>query len=331
MTEYQPIPSKGQHCVSAIVPTRNAAEKTQATLHRLRDSAANLDACLEIIVVDDASSHSELVSLRRITDDGAQLIEADTNLGRGAAINVGASAAAGEYLLILDCDCVPSMPDYLRHHLDAVITGADISVGPIIGRGRDFWSRYQNVASQRRARQFERGLACAFTSANILVAAKQFRRIGGFDNQYNRYGFEDRDFFMRAVKAGVRIAYTPAAAVVHDDPDICMTAISLKMIETGRHTAPHFRSVHPEAYNALGYGRIDISHRRLLSRMIGLIGWCLPACAALVDFAIAHRLLPFRLASLLVKATTGMSFMYGTATRKREAAPPPWRRIKEDK
>jgi GT2 family glycosyltransferase len=307
--QHQSVPDAGRYCVSAIIPSRNAAAKTQSTLQRLRDSAANLNARLEIIVVDDASRHSELESLRRIADDGAQLIEAGANLGRGAAINLGASTARGEYLLILDCDCVPSTHEYLRHHLDAATAGAAISVGPIIGRGHDFWSRYQDLATQRRTRQFERGLSCAFTSANILIAAQQFRRIGGFDAEYNRYGFEDRDFFLRASKMGAHIVYTPAAAVVHNDSDIDMRSTSLKMIETGRHTAFHFHSTHPEAYSALGYARIDISRWRLLSRMIALIGVCIPACASLVDFAIAHRLLPFRFGVLLVNATTAIWFM----------------------
>ena len=91
--------------VSCIIPYYNGAE----TIVRAIDSVIFDTHCLEVIVVSDASQeplipflsprHLELKVLGKL-----RIIELNTNLGQGAARNIGASLAVGSYLSFLDQD-----------------------------------------------------------------------------------------------------------------------------------------------------------------------------------------------------------------------------------
>lgn len=305
--------------ISAILPTLNAAALTCRTVLRHLESGAASGVPFEVVVVDDGSTDAELKELREIVSADVRVLENKSNLGRGGAINRGAMIARGTHFLILDCDCPPADDAFLRHHVEAIQQGADVSVGGLLGRGSDFWSRYQDLAVKRREGQFARGNVYSFTSQNVLVDADLFRRIGGYDERYDRYGFEDRDFYIRLAEAGARIAYTSAAAVIHDDSGICMASLSRKMIEGGRYTAQLFAQKHPDQYAVLGYAPLDVSHRPLLAAIGRRIDWILPWSVKLVDAAAKRNVLPFRLLALWAKANVAASFIYGTATSRRDA------------
>ena len=49
----------------------------------------------------------------------------------------------------------------------------------------------------------------------MFVSAPAVERIGGFDDGFNPYGWEDVDFSLRARQSGFRIVYAPAAVVFH--------------------------------------------------------------------------------------------------------------------
>ncbi len=49
----------------------------------------------------------------------------------------------------------------------------------------------------------------------MFVSAPTVERIGGFDDGFNPYGWEDVDFSLRARRSGFRIVYAPAAVVFH--------------------------------------------------------------------------------------------------------------------
>jgi GT2 family glycosyltransferase len=299
--------------ISAILPTLNAADLTRRTVMRHLEGAATCDIPLEVIVVDDGSRESELEQLRALGSLGVRIIENKINRGRGGAINRGAEEALGNYLLILDCDCPPASTEFLRRHVEAIEQGADVSVGGLLGRGNDFWSRYQDLAVKRREGQFRAGNVYSFTSQNVLVAADSYRRVGGYDERYERYGFEDRDFYIRLAEAGAHLAYTPSAAVIHDDSGICMASLSRKMVEGGRHTARQFALSHPAQYAVLGYAALDVSQKPALAAIGRCISWALPWSVRLVDAAARRNVLPFRLLALIAKATVAASFVYGTA------------------
>jgi len=64
--------------------------------------------------------------------------------------------------------------------------------------------------------QFDGRNPITCNGAAFLVRREVLHRIGGFDDAFNPYGWEDLDFSLRAVRAGHRIALAPSARVYHE-------------------------------------------------------------------------------------------------------------------
>jgi glycosyltransferase involved in cell wall biosynthesis len=300
--------------LSIVIPCHNAGRRAIETALRYQDIARQADCPpIEILIVDDASAEPERNLLVFDQESPVRIIDTPINLGRGGAVNFGARAARGDRLLIVDCDCPPAGTSFLHDHLRALELGADASVGRLQRRRDDFWGFYQDRAVRRRERQFENGMPYAFTSQNLMIAASWFRRIGGFDEAYKHYGFEDRDFFIRLAEAGARIAYTPSAAVIHDDVNIFLTTVVPKMRKAGAITSAYFSKQHPSEYARLGYAAIDVSVRPWLRPLAMTVGKIAFSAAPLIDWWLPRR--PFALARILASAASGFSFMVGTCER----------------
>jgi GT2 family glycosyltransferase len=299
--------------LSIIIPSHNAASRTLETARRYLQAASHVGDEVEILIVDDGSRAEERKLLLSEDNDRIRVIETQANLGRGGAVNFGAQASRGEHLLIVDCDCPPALPTFLAEHLRAMAAGADASVGHLQRRCDDFWGHYQDCAVERRERQFANGISYAFTSQNVMINAHWFGRIGGFDTAYTKYGFEDRDFFIRLASAGARIVYTPDAAVIHDDENIRLATISLKMRDAGAFSAPYFAQHHPREYVQLGYAALD-ARRRPWLRPVGLIvGGAAMTAAPRLDAWLLR--MPFTMGRAIASAVTALAYLNGTCSQ----------------
>lgn len=297
--------------ITVVVPTHNAADRTRATVERFLQAAHTSGDTIEVIVVDDGSNETERNALNLLCDGRIRIIRNDINLGRAGARNIGAKAAKGRWLLIVDCDCPPAAGDFFFRHMQALKSGAHVSVGPLLSRRDDFWGKYQDSATARRQDQVAAGRLYVLTSANIFMGATWFKQIGGFDERYRKYGFEDRDFFLRLIAAGARISCTDRAGVIHEDDQICLASIAPKMRDAGEFTAHLFSRDHPEAYKILGYAAIDARLHPGLRFVAMTMGRLSVAIAPFLDRWLER--LPFPIARTLVKLTSGLAFMYGTA------------------
>lgn len=176
----------------------------------------------EVIVVDDGSLDPPLEEVQefegRLT---VRLIAASPNAGPANARNAGAAAAVGEYLLLMDDDCVPD-PDWL-HQIEArIVRFPKAMVGGLLRNGApeslcaeasqqlvDFLYRYYNS-------DFDN--ARWFMSANIACPRADFLAIGGFGVNFPLAAAEDRDFCDRWREAGGRLVVAPDAMVSHVRP-----------------------------------------------------------------------------------------------------------------
>ena len=98
------------------------------------------------------------------------------------ARNLGAAAARGNWFFFLDADVLVA-PDLIE------------KLAPSLTLGRFF--RPSPVTMQ--------------TWGSVLVSARDFQAIGGYDEVITGYGGEDDDLFLRLVQAGVDQASYPAA------------------------------------------------------------------------------------------------------------------------
>ena len=298
--------------ITVVIPAFNAAPAASKLVCHLNTLGEKTGTELEIVVVNDGSKLEEYERLQALDSPRMVLLRHPSNRGRSAACNTGAAAAKGERLLFLDSDCLPATDDFLSRHVDTLNRGADVSLGPVLTRGNGFWARYQRRAMARRARQFTAGMVFTMTSANMMVKRDWFLRVGGFDEGYQGYGFEDRDLLLRLQAAGARLAYTPDGGVYHED-ELTLPAVVRKMAASGRSTAPRFRSRHHQAYRDLGYAALDVSLRPWLAPAAWLGGMAVERMAPWLESWLES--LPFVLAAALVKAMGALAFMRGTLNR----------------
>ncbi|MEN4450255.1 glycosyltransferase family 2 protein [Mycobacterium sp. SM3041] len=208
------------------------------------NSASTLLPCLssipadcEVIVVDQESSDDSVPTAVRIRPDVA-LIRAGSNRGFGAGCNLGAANAAAEILIFLNPDAAFCSADTVRVLADCVANN-DAVVGPRIldANGEDqtrarYWSRpVADIAEvflpvrllvgklrrdvPRTDAVYTRGGPVPYAQGScIAISAKNFRRVGGFDERFYLYQ-EEELLARRLLEFGVKALLEPRAVITH--------------------------------------------------------------------------------------------------------------------
>ncbi|MGH7706510.1 MAG: glycosyltransferase family 2 protein [Vulcanimicrobiaceae bacterium] len=216
---------------SVVIATRDRA----AMLGRAIDAlATQRDApAFETIVVDNGSrdATAEVVAARR---DAAPLgvrriVEPQPN--RAAARNRGIAAAIGEVIAFIDDD-VDVPPHFLAAHAasHARSTQPLVVSGPII-----------NVASyDDKPRPTPLHYSSAyFCTCNVSVERAALLATGGFDERFDRYGWEDTELGLRLRRDGIRRRFAWDAYLHHVKPPATETfeVVLNKTMEKGRMAA----------------------------------------------------------------------------------------------
>jgi len=204
-------PSEGR-LVSIVVVSYNALAKTRTCLEALRRNADERHPT-EIIVVDNGSTDGSAEWLAQQTD--IDFVRNADNAGAPRARNQGIARARGEYLAFLDNDVITTHEWLHRLLFHAEVDGASGCVGPLTDRaghgqeipyvGTSAVADIESFAAERaRAHDRKFRFQTLMTSFCWLVRRAVVDEIGGFDERFSPWGFEDDDFSMRAALAGFR-------------------------------------------------------------------------------------------------------------------------------
>jgi N-acetylglucosaminyl-diphospho-decaprenol L-rhamnosyltransferase len=191
------------------------------------DSAHALPECLgalradgvPTIVVDNASTDDTAAIAE---GQGARIIRNPRNEGYGRANNIGARAAATEFVLVVNPDCivesgaVAALVDAARRYPDAALFAPQIIEpnGRVFYQPRSLLSPYLHNPGGKLV--LPEGEACApfFSGACFLVRRDVFLNLGGFDENIFLF-YEDDDLCRRIADAGSALVYVPQAVVRH--------------------------------------------------------------------------------------------------------------------
>uniref|UniRef100_A0A7C3ZB38 Glycosyltransferase family 2 protein n=1 Tax=Desulfobacca acetoxidans TaxID=60893 RepID=A0A7C3ZB38_9BACT len=179
--------------VSVIIPTYNrAAWVVEAVTSVLAQTYQDF----ELVVVDDGSTDTTPAALARF-DGRIKVLRRETRRGVSAARNLGAAAAAGEWLAFLDSDDLwlpeklARQVEYLRHHPDLLIcqTGETwirngVRVNPPLACRKAAGDLF--LPSLRR---------CLVSPSAVMLTRRLFHDLGGFDETLP--AAEDYDLWLR--------------------------------------------------------------------------------------------------------------------------------------
>lgn len=201
---------------SFIIPVYNRPDEVDELLESL---TRQTDKDFEVVVVEDGSS----VPCKDVVDKYASLLDIHyynkPNSGPGQTRNYGAERSRGEYLIILDSDCI--LPE---GYLAAVETElqhepADAFGGP--DRAHESFTDVQKAINYAMTSFFTTGGIRGGKkkmdkfyprSFNMGVKSDVYQALGGFSKM--RFG-EDIDFSIRIFKGGYACRLFPEAWVWH--------------------------------------------------------------------------------------------------------------------
>jgi len=215
--------------ISVVIATRNRAALLDGALRSIANQVGA--PAIETIVVDNGS-----------TDDTAAVAQAHgvavvavPEPNRARARNAGIAQAGGEIVLFVDDD-VLLPPFFVAAHarVHAAHTFPHVVTGPII-----------NVpgADQRPVPSLAHASNAFFCTCNASVPRTTLLAVGGFDESFDQYGWEDTELGARLRRFDVRRTFAWDAYLWHIKPPATETldAALLKTIEKARMAAKFVR------------------------------------------------------------------------------------------
>jgi len=251
---------------SIVIPTFNRASMLDAIISSLR---SQLDGAsdVEILVCDSDSLDGTAEVVARHAGQTASLVKhIQTTNSLSRKRNVGLEAAAHEYVIFLDDDCIPLrgfLETYRRFVELRLKDGAKVV---LCGETRfpEEWVRASNYYRFRDSRHFSNAEAEAeqpldfktIVAMNMCVRKSQFiEAVQGFDETFIGYGAEDQELGWRLQQAGFSVQACPAGAIHHEmSKDI--RAFGDKLRRTGRDGALRLLEIAPEAAAAIPRARM---------------------------------------------------------------------------
>lgn len=138
-------PAHKDYKLSVLIPCYNEKDTIEEIVRRVQA----VDVPTEIVIVDDGSTDGTRDILRRIEPDVDQVIFHEKNLGKGGAIQTGAKAVTGDYVVIQDAD-LEYDPEEYPLLLQSLLSGkADVVYGSRFLSGSPhrvhmYWHRVAN-------------------------------------------------------------------------------------------------------------------------------------------------------------------------------------------
>lgn len=219
-----------------------------------------LDACFEqtaardsyeVVLVNDGSTDGTAETIakaqQRATCRFIVLNQPNSGLAKGR--NNGIAHASGERIIFIDDDVLP-LPNFVEEHLRshdshplAIVRGAAINVEtfddlpPPVYTLRNYSGNF-------------------FWTTNVSVPLATIRAVGGFNETFAEYGWEDIDVGLRLRFGGVRAVFNKHALVYHWKPRPTSVQIPkmVRQAQAQARTAVQLAKLHPHWRTYLATG-----------------------------------------------------------------------------
>ena len=223
--------------VSIIIVNWNTCQITCACLESIYQQAPGL--AYEVIVVDNASEDESVREIEKRYPE-VVLIKNRENRGFAGANNQGLERAKSEYVLLLNsdtlvlADAIEKTVAFMKGHPDVGVCGCRVLnpdktmqatcfmypsllnmlisvsyMNKLFPRSRVFGREQMTGWERDDVRDVE-----VVTGCFMLVRTELIRQVGPMDDTFFMYG-EETDWCYRFRQAGWRIAFTPAAEIIH--------------------------------------------------------------------------------------------------------------------
>jgi glycosyltransferase involved in cell wall biosynthesis len=219
-----------------------------------------LDACFEqtaarddyeVVLVNDGSTDDTPAVIERARGraTGTFVVVNQPNSGLAKGRNAGIAHASGERIIFIDDDVLP-LPNFVEEHLrthaahpQAIVRGGAINVESFDSLPPPLWTIKDYSGNY-------------FWTTNVSVPLATIREIGGFNESFSEYGWEDIDVGLRLRFRGTKAVFNPKALVYHWKPRPRSGNVE-KMVKQARaqaRTAVQLAQIHPHWRTYLATG-----------------------------------------------------------------------------
>lgn len=152
---------------------------------------------VEVVVVDNGSTDEQFTTMfewwkRTTLSKPVRFVKIPKNLGFGGGMNYGVLTAKGKNLLLLSSDVIVKNGDLFKD-INNLCDGNDkILIGGRIIEWDSGWNTFE-VGGKKYLIPYCEGYALA-------LSKKAWDELGGFDEEYSPYDYEDMDFSMKAMQ-----------------------------------------------------------------------------------------------------------------------------------
>lgn len=230
------MPSLG---ASIVVPSRGGVKRLPVLLAAL--SQQNTSDFEVIFVldgdIDGSEQYLEAAAAALSQTLSTRTIVFPENRGRSAALNAGAEAASGTVIIRCDDDLEPAgnyVSGHIAHHL-AQESGT-IGIYQNIFPATRYAKAYGEAADHRfRADAFATPAESQwrYWAGNVSVTKAMHDEIGGYDEIYRGYGWEDVDFGYRLHRAGVPVRIARELTTRHHAAATTTAIRALRALHSG--------------------------------------------------------------------------------------------------
>lgn len=216
--------------ISVIIPNLNGENLLRSNLKKIiKILSLYRDGKKEVIVVDDKSSDNSLGYIKEeiLNNRGNEvlikLIENEKNFGFSKSVNRGVDEARGDIIILLNTDVLPEnnfLNQLLEHFKDDKIFAVgcldkSIESGQTILRGRGVGKWARGFLVHRRG-EVNKTDTLWVSGGSGAFKKSIWDKLGGLNEIYSPFYWEDIDLSYRALKSGYKILFEPESIVVHE-------------------------------------------------------------------------------------------------------------------
>lgn len=212
--------------ISVVIPNYNGGNLLEKNIPKVYLALDNYKSGkVEVIVVDDCSEDQSKEILNKLKLKYTFLIIKSTskNLGFSSAVNLGVSASKGEIVILLNTDVIPEK-GFLQPLLDSFSDDKVFAAGcmdksiegnKIILRGRGLGEWKRGFLVHRRGEVNKKNTLWV-SGGSGAFRKSIWQKLGGFNELYNPFYWEDIDLSYRALKSGYKVFFESKSIVVHE-------------------------------------------------------------------------------------------------------------------
>ena len=231
---FQESGKAASRSVTIIIPTRDQPKLLQICMNSLARTLSGLE--VQYIIVDNGSELPDTLQLlRQFAENPAiEVLEQRGPFNFAALCNAAAAMSKSRFLLFLNDDTEALAPGWLDPMLDLAARNDVGAVGPrLIYPDGTLQHGGVVLGIDGRAGHFERKLpegapgffqrlpyahrVTAVTGASLLVEARKFQDVGGFDDVHLPVELNDIDLCLRLVEKGWHSVVSGASVMIHHE------------------------------------------------------------------------------------------------------------------